>query len=217
MAEAVARKRTHRRDRVARWFLLTLGGLLIAGMLAPAIIGHTPLRDAALAGALPPGAGTLAAADASLGWFSPTTLTGVTLTAPDGRLVLHADAATTDRSVWRLLTSPADLGVITVTRPALYAVAGPGGSSLEDLIAELTREGDPGGPGADAGGSTRMTLVIRGGSLAVTDSVTGVTQVHGPIDADATIGGPGGGRLVGLQVQGVLSAAVLPAGAPPPA
>ncbi|MEM6798212.1 MAG: hypothetical protein AAF589_01735 [Planctomycetota bacterium] len=206
-------KRTHRRDRVARWFLLVVALMVVVGLLAPAIIGRTPLRDAALAGLLPPEAGRLTATDASLGWFSPTRLLGVRLTAPDGRVVMHADAVTLDRSVWQLAANSQDLGTIRVDRPALYVAVGPSGSSLEELLAAMQSGGggnQNGGGGASA--PTAIHLVIAGGSVAVTDTVTGVTQVHDPIDAEAVING----GLVSAQLTGSAHAIEIPPGGAAP-
>ncbi len=212
MARERSGKRTHRRDRVARWFLVVVVLLAVAGLCAPSIIGHTPLRNAALANALPAEAGELTASDASLGWFTPTLLHGVQLTDPNGQVLFRADTVAVDRSLWQLATNSNDLGVVTVDRPVLFVVARANGSNLEDLLAALDDEGTE--PESPATGSiaTQLQLQIKGGSVAVNDTITGVTTIHDPINVDATLDG----SLQTAQIAGSIGAASYPAGAPLP-
>lgn len=207
-------KRTHRRDRVARRFLAVVGVLALLVLAAPTLVGSTPLRGWLLAKAVPPEAGVLSVESASLGWFTQTSLTGVHLVDDQGRVVLHADRVHLDRSLWQLMGAPSDLGTITIDRPAVLVVARPDGSSLEDLLAKLDQpdEDEPPQPDDAAKPPTRATVVVRGGSLAVVDSVTNETVVHDPLNATLTIDD----GLRALQAAGTAHAAVLPPGTPLP-
>lgn len=203
-------RRTHRRDRVVRRFLMVVFFLGVATLAAPSIVGHTSLRDIALARVIPPAAGKLTATDASIGWFRSTVLQGVRLTDPEGRVVLHADQVSLDRSLWQLAMNAKNLGAVRVDRPALYMVVRPDGSSLEDLLTAL-EVADPTSDdqsSADSN-STKMTLQITGGSLAVTDSVSGVTTIHDPIDIEATLAG----QVTSAKLTARVAAQALRAGA----
>ncbi|MEM8864379.1 MAG: hypothetical protein AAGF31_02400 [Planctomycetota bacterium] len=203
-------KRTHRRDRVMRRFLYVVAAGALLVFFAPMIVGNTPLLGSFLARAMPAEAGKLSVGSASLGWFSPVTLYRVQVTDPQGRVVMHADEVRVDRSLMALASDSSDLGVVTVNRPALYAFVRPDGSNLEDLAAAFSPAAEQEELGeVPASKPTRLTLAINSGAIAVTDAISGQTQIHDPIDVQVSLDD----GVRSLDLSGVANAVVLPAGA----
>lgn len=210
MSEHSTGKRTHRRDRVARRFLYFIGLLFVLVLSAPTIIAALPARNTLLAQALPPEAGVLTARGASLGWFSPVSLSGVQLTDTEGHVIFRAEEVKLNRTLLALASNRSDLGTLQITRPALLVSVRPDGSSLEDLLTKLNAaETTDNNPNDQATASaTQLTVVVTGASVAVTDAVTGRTLVHDPINLTATIDG----GLTSLDAAGFAHAAMMEAG-----
>jgi len=212
MARQLDGKRTHRRDRVVRRFLMLGAALALLAFFAPAIIGGTSLLQTLLVRAVPAEAGRVTARGAALGWFSPVVLHGVQVVDPAGQVLMQADAVALDRTLWQLMTDSNNLGVVRVDRPVVYALVRPDGSNVEDFLAALDQPHAPPAnhPADDA--PTSMQLIIAGGSIAVTDATTGGTVVHDPIDMQVAIAG----GLQSLKATGVAHAAVVAPGQAPP-
>ena len=208
MARQRSGKRTHRRDRVVRRFLMLGAFLALLGFFAPAIIGGTSLLGTILARAVPAEAGRVTAGGASLGWFSSVSLRQVQVRDATGQVLMHADALTLDRTLWQLMTNSSNLGNVRVDRPVLYAVVRPDGSNLEDFIAALDQPTQPPAMEDHASQSTNMNLTIVGGCVAVADVVTGSTTIHDSIDVQLAIAS----GLQSLKATGLAHAAVLAPG-----
>ena len=99
------------------------GGILLVAVLLvallPTILVHTPLlgffvrRAARL--------DSLAFQSASLGWLSPTSITGIVIRDAQGETVLEADRLTIDRSLPRLIFNSTNLGTMRIEKPRLTA------------------------------------------------------------------------------------------------
>ena len=126
-------RRTKRFLRRLGLLLLLAGGLLAA---APTLLSQTSLRDTLITNQLPNG-WTLKSQQASLGWTSPQTLTGVTLTDPQGKPLLTIESLTLSKSLLSLATNQTDLGKIKLLRPVAFLETRPDGSNGEDFFAAL--------------------------------------------------------------------------------
>jgi hypothetical protein len=133
-----SRRARRRRSGGRRWKLLfvmvALAGLLLA---APTIIAKSPLRNTLLGSALPPGAGRLTASDAAFSWTGGQGLAGVAFLDAKGTQQFGADLVQTSRSLIGFLSNRNDFGTVTITRPTLQIETRDGGSSIEDLVAQI--------------------------------------------------------------------------------
>ncbi|QDU87158.1 hypothetical protein Pla175_05140 [Pirellulimonas nuda] len=172
-----------RGGRLRRRLVIGLVLVVVLVVLAPTLVGLTPLKDALLARVLPAGAGRVAARSAELGWTSPVVLKGVEVFDPQDQLLASADAVAIDLSVWDLLVSKRPLGAIRLEGPRLMAVVRPDGSNLEDLLALVGPQADPPpvaqspadglAPPPSATAARKPTIEIIGGGLQVLDAETG--------------------------------------------
>lgn len=211
MTQEVIVKRTHRRDKVVRRFLLFLVLLAMVLFAAPAFVSQTSMRDRFLAGVLPPEAGTLTTESASFGWLTPVSLSGVTIADPAGNVILRAESLALEKTVLDLIGDRTNLGTIRIHKPVVYAIVRPDGSNVEDLIAALDDESnapnEPAQPLQPAPPKKPFAIEVTSGSVAVKDIVTGETVIHDPIDAALTISEAG---LTNLAANGFAHALVLP-------
>jgi hypothetical protein len=106
-----------RRRRILR--VLGLLAVLLAVLIAaaPGIVARTRLRDRAINAVVASPTLTATTESASFGWFSPPSARGLHLKSANGRLDIHAEAVTADRSPLRLWSSAPDLGTIRVEKP----------------------------------------------------------------------------------------------------
>ena len=120
--------------------LLLLGGALAA---APAILSRTALRDTVLGLALPAEGWRIETSGAVLGWTGQQSLSGVSITAPDGKRLLTAESITCPRSLWQLAINWTDMGKVQIQQPTVFLVTRPDGSNVEDLLAQLVQGESP--------------------------------------------------------------------------
>lgn len=102
---------------------------------APLLVTHTPLLGWILAQATGDLNGSATLRSASLGWFSPVSVSGIEVRDPQGTLVADVPEASGDRSLVKLATNWRQLGTITLERPTIHVVLRGDGSNVEDLIA----------------------------------------------------------------------------------
>ena len=149
---AAAERRPPRRKRRH----LAVGGILLLTMvvlvvLLPTILVHTPLLGFFARRAVRLD-GSLAFQSASLGWFSPTSITGIVVRDGQGETVLEADQLTINRSLPRLIFNSKNLGTLRIEKPRLSAKLFRDGSNLQTVLARWLDPPQPAG-GASAGGS----------------------------------------------------------------
>ncbi len=169
--------RTKRRRRVVL-ILLALTPLVLIALL-PTIIGHSPLaaylvrRAARLDG-------TISFRSASIGWFTPTSVSDIEIRDVLGQPVLTATHLGCDRSLLYLLANPSNAGTLRIDKPILNAQFSGDGSNLESLLARwltapVSIAADrlaPGGTGSNSTGPGRnveLSLEIVGGEATVVD------------------------------------------------
>ena len=166
-------KRTHRRDRVVRRFMLLLIGLLLLAVLAPSIVGSTSMRQWALDQAVPDSVGKLTASGARFSWWAPVELSGVRLTDPAGTVVFQAASVRVERTLAQLALNSQDLGTIRVERPMVALFVRPDGSNLEDLVALLQTNSQAAAPpqvAASSSGTTPLQIEIASGAVQIVEA-----------------------------------------------
>ena len=129
-------KRTRRLLRRLGLLLLLLVGLVAA---APTIVSRTSLRDTLIASQLPSG-WSLESQQASLGWMSGQTLTGVTLTDGEGRPMLTVELVTLSKTLVSLAMNQKQLGKLEIVRPVATLETHASGSNWEDFLLALQQQ-----------------------------------------------------------------------------
>ncbi|MGL4512276.1 MAG: hypothetical protein ACRCT8_04240 [Lacipirellulaceae bacterium] len=220
-----------RRGRRTRQLLAAMGVLGLLALAAPTIVAKTPLRDVALARALPPEVGSLRARSGSFGWVGPTALDGVELLDPAGEVLFAADRVQVDQGVFALLTRGGPLA-LRVERPVVNVLLNPptsGGSraasNLEAFAERLaaskgaatTQPGTPAAPPTSSGVAQDLSVAIVGGSVRATDAITGERWLLDNVEGTLTNLGLGVDRVEGSLAGSVAPLAAQGAPAPPPA
>ena len=153
---------------------LTVGGIVLVALiivvaLLPTILVHTPMlgaivrRSARLDG-------TIAFQSASLGWFSSTSITGITISDPQGETVLEADRVTCNRALLRLMFSSSNLGTLRIEKPKLNAKLTHDGSNVETVLAKWLN--CSGGSGGSSSAGVDLSLEVADGEAAIADQET---------------------------------------------
>ncbi len=192
----------------------------IAIALLPIIVAKTPLRDRLLSAVVPNQLLQLKVGDASLGWFTPPSLSAVEVKDSTGQLLLTAEAISTDRVPGTLLANPRDLGVIQVVRPTLYVTVRPDGTNLEDVLQQLAAAVSHDANAATSNTTPSPPLAVAvhvvEGIILAQEVATGrqwrVANVDLQYDTHGAIGLLGRGKLTG-QIETVgANQTIVPAG-----
>ena len=128
-----------RKRRRWPWILLIL---LVLLYFLPTLILQTPLKQKAIGWATADLKGNIVVDKISTGWFSPTTVSGVTVLDEAGQPLVTVDKVTTTKSLYGFATAGNDYGSIEVDSPKIYLQLRPDGSNLEDAIAEYMKPTD---------------------------------------------------------------------------
>ena len=144
--------------------------------LLPTLVAKTPLRNVILSAVLPKNSVQVAIGDASLGWFSPPSVSGIEVRDAAGRPLVAVESVQLSRSPWRLATNWHELGEIVVTRPVVYVAVRPDGSNVEDVIHQLTATA--GGPsngevGGESSAKVAVAVKVVDGTVLMQDAATG--------------------------------------------
>ena len=132
----VKQKRTGRLLRRLGLLLLLLIVLIAA---APAIVSQTSLRNTLIASQLPNG-WSFESEQASLGWMSGQTLTGVKLSDGEGRPMLTVESVTLSKTLVSLAMNQKQLGKLEIVRPVATLETRAGGSNWEDFLLALEKQ-----------------------------------------------------------------------------
>ena len=171
-----SRRARRRRSGGRRWKLLfVLVALIVLLLAAPTIIAKSPLRNALLGSALPPGAGRLTASDAAFSWTGGQGLAGVAFLDAKGTQQFGADLVQVSRSLIGFLSNRNDFGTVTITRPILQIETRDGGSSIEDLVAQIADAATKAAQDPNSGPSAPKSfeVVILDGTIIGRDLSTG--------------------------------------------
>jgi hypothetical protein len=139
---------------------------------------------------LPGGGLQVAIGDASLGWFSPPSVSGIEVRDAAGRPLVAIESVQLSRSPWALLKNLRDLGEIEITRPVVYVAVRPDGSNVEDVINQLTARS---ASESSAGGGNSSDGVAKPQAAVAVKVVDGTVLVQ---DASGR-----GWRLASLNAQ----------------
>ncbi len=154
---------------------LTVGGIVLVVLilviaLLPTILVHTPMlgaivrRSARLDG-------SITFQSASLGWFSSTSISGITICDPQGETVLEADRVTCNRALLRLMFSSSNLGTLRIEKPKLSAKFTHDGSNVEAVLAKWLNPSG-GTSSGSAGAGVNLSLEVADGEAAIADQET---------------------------------------------
>lgn len=120
----------HRRKRLLRRsVLLSMFFAILAFVSMPWIIAATPLRNVLMNRVLADADMHGKVGGASIGWFSPVSLTDLEVRRADGSLTLRMSRFESDRSWWRILMSRPDLGQMKISGPELEVLLAAKGSA----------------------------------------------------------------------------------------
>jgi hypothetical protein len=156
------RKPRRKRRRLAVGGIVLLVLVLLVGLL-PTILSHTPLlrvvlrRTAQLDG-------SIAFQSATLGWFSPTSISGITIRDAQGETVLEADRITCNRTLLRLIFNSANLGGLRIEKPRLSVKLSRDGSNVQAVLARWLN-----GPSSASGCGVDLSLEVADGEAAIGD------------------------------------------------
>ena len=182
------RKRTRRLLRRLGLLLLLFVGLLAA---VPTILSKTSLRDSLIAGQLPSG-WSLASEQASLGWMSGQTLSGVTLSDADGKPMLTIESVKLSKPLLSLAMNPKDLGKLEIVRPVATLETHPNGSNWEDFLLALEEEKEkqkePESQPDSSKHKTRIEVEIVDGIVRGSDRTTGKKWLLDAANVSAIVG-----------------------------
>jgi len=160
--------------------------LLPIGLLAaaPTIVSRTSLRDTLLTSQLPRG-WSFASQQATLGWMSGQTLTGVTLSDAQGKPLLTVASFKLSKPLLSLAINPADLGKIEIVRPVANLEIRPDGSNWEDLWLALQQQAlGPQSQDFDL----QLKIKIVDGVVRGVDRATGQQWLLDAVKAAVTLG-----------------------------
>ncbi|MFW6124943.1 MAG: hypothetical protein ACOC46_02240, partial [Pirellulales bacterium] len=159
-----------KRPRRRRWWFVSLALLAIVALwLLPTILARTPLLGWAVHAATSDLHGRLTVRAASLGWFSPVRLSGVTVVDPEDRPVLEVQRIETERSLLGLATASDRPGLVRAVGPKIVLTLRPDGSNVEDVLAEYLK------PAEETAPLPRIQLQVVDGRVTVTDAARGRT------------------------------------------
>ncbi len=161
--DAPPKRRQPRRKLGWFWKLLIVTAVLLA--IAPYIIAHTPLREAVLQTALKKMNGTVHCNGMSLSWWSPVSLSELTLKDANDQNVLQVGKLETSLALWQFLFNPSDLGTIRIERPVLNLEANNQTTNLEQMFAPLME------PTTEPSAPRDIRVEIVEGQLSIRDTV----------------------------------------------
>lgn len=159
---ALASAKSPKKRRWPRRLAIALAGYALLMWVLPILVAWTPLRNRALAMALPGLNGTITSGGASLGWFSPVVFTEVEIRDRAGNRLVTAAAARSDKTLLQLALSQTDLGTIRIEQPDATLEMRAGGSNAEDVLVPFLKSGSGGGP-------LTIQLAFVGGTINMHD------------------------------------------------
>ncbi len=161
-----------RRVRWKRRLVLFAASVLLLTVAAPWIAARQPLRAWLLTRVSRAIGlrGSLSLADASLGWFSPLRLHGLTWTDEQGELLAQVAEISTSRTLAGLIWNGSAVGTVRIERPVLRLVYLEDRTNLEHALGDLLARTDT--TSAPAGGLACRIEVHQGEVQIVDPSVS---------------------------------------------
>lgn len=162
---------TASRTRDANWqrrLVLLASCVLLLAAAAPWIAARWPMRAWLLSGVSRALGlrGSLSSANASLGWFSPLRLRGLTWTDEQGEPLLQIAEISTSRTLIGLIWNRSALGTVRIEQPVLRLVYLEDRTNLEDALGDLLAGIDS--PSGSGSGLT-CRIEVHGGEVQIVD------------------------------------------------
>ena len=207
-ANSPVKRASRGQRRLTQWAFLLL--LLVVGLVAaaPTIISNTPLLHEAVQFATGDVNGTVTVQSANLGWFSPVQISKIVVKGAQGEAVAEIESVATEKTLLSLAKDYTTLGNIVIRQPRIRVVTRPGGSNVEDLIAEDDPEDeddDEGDPSA-----IRCTVQVVDGEIQVASTTPGdqwaLINLQSTTQVNTSVS-----EIVKSRLQGVVQATNVPA------
>lgn len=99
--------------------------------LLPTLVMQKPVKDWITGDLLARQGIDAAIDDISIGWFRPTSVTGVAISPVDKPNLLKTKRIESDRSIWKALTEGVDSGKLTIEEPEIHVWTDEDGSNLQ--------------------------------------------------------------------------------------
>jgi len=184
--------------RWRRWGFRALLAIVALALIAPRLIGDTPLRNFLLGVALRDARGTLTCDSASLGWFSPISFRGVQLQDDRGETIASIDSIQGNTALWRIALLRDDLGRFEFRHPAAHIVIADDGSNFSRVFQKKDdQDKEEETPPADNPLSAVPPVSV---ALSVVDAEVSLERVAGPIAAAHALHDPSRWVAKGIQL-----------------
>lgn len=116
-------------------FFGILATIVIVVAAAPTLVSSIPpLRDFVVRVVVGPINGDVTVTRLDAGWFRTLVITAVTLTPQSGEPALTIDRIESERPLWQMLASPADIGTIRIERPVAFLQFQEQGTNWSELF-----------------------------------------------------------------------------------
>ncbi|MEQ8787609.1 MAG: hypothetical protein RIC55_15000 [Pirellulaceae bacterium] len=155
-----------RRPRFRYFLLVGLILVVLAAYFAPTLVAVTPLRQRIIPGLFPKLAARSQVGSASLGWFAPVVLYDVRIDSESGEPLLDAVSVTSEHSLLGLIADQTHLGRFDIDGPHAHVLLRDDGSNIEDAIAPMLADEEPGKP-------KEFSLQIRDAAIDVREVAEG--------------------------------------------
>lgn len=134
--------------RKRRWILRSISALVavtIVGVaLAPSLLSWFPeLRNWAARRLVGKVNGEVVVDSLSAGWFEPVVVRGFRIVHPSGEKIVDIEQIETDRVLWKMVTSPWDMGTIRIERPVVSMALRADGTNFNDVFAPVAAAPKP--------------------------------------------------------------------------
>lgn len=163
--------------------LVVVTGLVFLVVMFPSIAAQTPLLSWGVAQATSDLQGKVTVDSASLGWFSPIVLKGVTVVDSEGASVAEIPSIRVSQSLLSLIGNTANLGTIEINQPVAHVTVSEGKSNLEQLF-PVAEAASTEGEGSGASAPRTYRLVVRQGTVHLADGNSSRTWTLEDLAAD---------------------------------
>lgn len=177
-----------RRKRLFGWGASILFLVAAAAFVAPWLLSVGAVRQAVCDYVASDIDGRVAVGSASLSWWSPVSLRDVTLDSSEdeggeSQPLLRVATIRTERSLFSLLMSPRDVGVVHVEQPEVFLTLDENTSNWEEALAELLAPSDD-----PSSGTVHAAIEVVDGRVEWTETATGRKGTFDGVQADVAFG-----------------------------
>ncbi|MBN2296360.1 MAG: hypothetical protein JXM70_28285, partial [Pirellulales bacterium] len=158
-------KPARRSTRLWKWLAGLAILLVVVVWLAPVLIAHSPMMGWIVSSASSDLDGSVEVGSASLGWFSPITLSQIEVRDSQGQTVISIPQVEGDRSLMSLALDRSHLGKFRLEKPQLSVVLDDKGTNIQRLIAKYLEPSDK--------ESSTVGVVIVDGTVTIEDRTGG--------------------------------------------